>query len=402
MANPLNPVCVDYETAILLPGGKTQASVEYYREDFRAISCAFTECRNGELFSWFAIGESKIKEELRKLQGRPLIAHNVSFELGVSLCRFPDLKLDWSVDTMRLVQNYDNGGNDDAFERVILEPTDPDEEPEEEINYIGGFSLVNSCRRILQIEDHKAEAYRWLLENIDGVKKRNAGQFLDHLPEDILERYNIGDTENTFKLYEYLIEFFGRAKFNWQFDHGFYLSTLRHIVKAKIRGVLCDRKQILEKAKAVAGEIEEIEATFKARFKEEVERLERRRLLEEIRKRKTFRGKKRYLRRVKDNVAVKRKDVDFNVGSNKQLQMLFVDELKMQAKFFTAKGSPAFKASMLSQWGAGGEMLDKRRKRLLVLKQLANLYKLSEYDGRWHLSLKLAGTATGRFAGGNQ
>ncbi len=90
----------------------------------------------------------------------------------------------------------------------------------------------------------------------------------------------------------------------------------------------------------------------------------------------------------------------FNVGSNKQLAALFVGKLKMTPKFVTKTGQPSFKSAFLSQWGEGGDMLKKRRKRLLVLKQCDSLLALSEYDGRWHVDLKACGTTTGRFAGG--
>ena len=92
--------------------------------------------------------------------------------------------------------------------------------------------------------------------------------------------------------------------------------------------------------------------------------------------------------------------VRFNVGSNHQLRMIFVDILKMVPKFLTDKGSPSFKSPALPQWGEGGMLLGKRRKRLLVLKQATNLLILSGYDGRFHLDLKACGTSTGRYAGG--
>jgi hypothetical protein len=161
-----NPIAVDVETIEILPDGSIKASTEFYREGFRVSSCAFTERRNGEIFSWYAEdednihreleklvgrpfvvhncafterrngeifswyveGEDNVRAELEKLQGRNLVAHNIQFEIGVSRCRFPGLNLNWACDTMRLVQNYDNGGGDDAFERIVLDPEDYDEE----------------------------------------------------------------------------------------------------------------------------------------------------------------------------------------------------------------------------------------------------------------------------------
>jgi DNA polymerase I-like protein with 3'-5' exonuclease and polymerase domains len=106
--------------------------------------------------------------------------------------------------------------------------------------------------------------------------------------------------------------------------------------------------------------------------------------------------------RAKDNKNKYDVHVRFNVGSNKQLEMLFCGELGMVAQFKTEKDSPSFKSCFLHQWGDGGTILAKRRKRLLVLKQAQALYELSAYDGRWHMDLKACGTATGRFAGGSR
>ena len=45
-------------------------------------------------------------------------------------------------------------------------------------------------------------------------------------------------------------------------------------------------------------------------------------------------------------------------------------------------------------------MLVRRRKRLLVKQQAQALIALAEYDGHWHPDIRVAGTATGRMAGG--
>lgn len=404
----LSPIVIDYETAIVLPDGSTQASTEFYRHDFVVLSCAFSELGNDLKFhSWFVSGEMAVRQELLKIGKRPVIVHNAQFEIGVTKCRFPDIELNWYCDTMRLVQNYDNGGGEDAFERLILDPTeedleDPEYEPKEKINYVGGFGLVNAAKRILDKPNHKLEAHQWLIDNVPGVKKKNAGQFLDRLPPDILERYNIADTETTYELYKFLTGFYDSICFDWRFDHGLYLSTVYQLIESKIRGVSVDREQAIVNAEKVILEIKEIEDQFKQHFAKEIVVIEQMRLEAALKKRKSDKGREKYKVRLEQDPELYRKDVAFNVGSNAQLQTLFVDVLKMQAKFFTKKGSPAFKSSMLHQWGEGGLMLGKRRKRLLVLKQLCNIIKLAEFDGRWHLDLKAVGTATSRLSGGKQ
>ena len=406
-----NPVVFDFETVEIMPDGSTRGSTEFYRHNFRASSCAFSERRDGRVVSWYVDGEDRIREELLKLQGRPLIAHNIQFEMGVCKCRFPDVPVNLYCDTMRLVQNYDNGGGDDAFEIIVVdrdEGFDEDEMEQEQdkegVKYrpLQGLGLVISCKRILGLEDHKKEAHDWIYANVPEAKKGKAGAHLDKLPEDILERYNLLDVERTLALYEHITEHFLTIDFDWGFDHALYLNTTRFMVDAKIRGVRVERDTAAENARKVAREMVQIEQEFRQRFETEIQQVERARLLKRIRKLKTLKGRKAYVRRAKASPYSKewQEDVAFNVGSNQQLAHLFVDVLKIQPKFFTAKGSPAFKSTMLGQWGEGGLLLGTRRKRMLVLKQLCNLYKLTEYDERFHIDIKAAGTATGRAAGG--
>jgi hypothetical protein len=172
------------------------------------------------------------------------------------------------------------------------------------------------------------------------------------------------------------------------------------VVAAKIRGVHVERDQLVTNGEAVLKEIEAIDEAFLARFAEEIKQVERMKLLKRIQKLKKLKGRKNYVKRLRAKPELFDKEIAFKTSSNSQLAMLFVDVLKIAPKFFTAKGSPAFKSTMLGQWGTGGEMLGTRRKRLLVLKQICNLLKVTEYDGRYHIDLKLSSVATGRFAGG--
>lgn len=402
----MSPVAYDYETIEVFSDGSTKASTEYYRDNFRVASCAFTERRGSEIVSWYTEGEQATLEALQQLGNRPVIVHNAAFEMGVTKCRFPQLNLNWHADTMRLVQNYDNCGGDDAFERIVLDPEDFDEdELEEEANIkyrpMSGSGLVVSCKRILGLEDHKKPAHDWIYANVPEAKKGKAGQHLDKLPPEILEAYTVADTERTLALYEHITEHFVKVDYDWSMDHALYLSTVGYVVGSKILGVPVNRNGLLEDGEKVLQGIAEIENRFKERFAEEIKQVEKWRLEKRLSKYKTEDGKKKYLDNLPNRPDLYEKEISFNVGSNDQLQYLFTQVLKMEAKFFTAKNSPSFKSTMLSQWGDGGLLLGKRRKRLLVLKQICNLYKVSEYDNRFHPDLKTASVATGRFAGGS-
>jgi hypothetical protein len=399
-------VALDYETVELLPNGSTVASTEYYRDNFRVLSAAFSWRDGDHIRSKYVVGESAVQKTLATFKETHLVAHNCQFEIGVTRCRFPDLRLNWFADTMRMAQVYDNGGDENAFEVIHLVDQEVGEDPDGEEDDaepkvkkipLSGFGLVKCVKRILGLPDHKIEAYEYLRSQ--GVKKGQEGAHLNLLPPDLLERYNIADTENTLRLYEHLEEKFLELDYNWRFDHELFLSTVHYLVDSKIRGVYVDRERLAAYVEKVSLEIDAISQAFKDHFKEEIKVVERMRLIKRLRKYKKLKGKKQYLKNRPEKDWSK--NVLFNTGSNEQLKMLFVDVLKIEPKFFTAKGSPAFRSSMLGQWGDGGLMLQKRRKRLIVLKQAENLLKLSEYDGRFHIDLKAVGTSTGRAAGGN-
>lgn len=396
-------VVIDFETELDGVG-----STDFWHPGFRVVSMAASWlAADGAVTSEFIEGENACFYFLERLarEQLPLVAHNVQFEMGVARCRFPELRLPWVADTMRLVQCHDNGGPD-AFIDVPaslddeLDAAERGEEGGDEREYIGGLGLAVAVRRVLgEADSHKAEAYQWL--RASGVKKGQEGKHLGRLPVDLLRRYNIGDTEATLRLYRFLLDRFAAIGYDWRLDHHLYFSSVRRLVDAKIRGVAVDRESLQAYAETVRVEIAEIGETFRRRYAAEVAAVERRRLLDEVRERKTLRGRKGFLRRYRGGAAAAVKAVRFNVGSNLQLAALFVDHLGMEPKFRTDKGAPSFRSAVLDQWGEGGGLLKKRRKRLLVLKQAESLLELSSVDGRWHLSLKACGTATGRFSGGN-
>jgi hypothetical protein len=65
-----------------------------------------------------------------------------------------------------------------------------------------------------------------------------------------------------------------------------------------------------------------------------------------------------------------------------------------------APAAPSFSSKFARQWGEAGLMLKSQGTIMIELKQAENLLALSEADGRWHVSLKVASTRNGRLSGG--
>lgn len=393
-----SPVAIDFETAL---GG--EPSLEFWHPDFRVVSLAISCGTFGQTpISAFVEGENECRDLLEQLANReaPIVAHNAQFEEGVLRCRFAAVagRLRWHADTMRLVQVYDGGGDGAfAYPASLDDQLDSAEVGDIEPESIDGLGLDMACRRILREPSIKEPFYREI--RAAGAKRGKEAENLHLLPS--LKDYNVSDSEATLRLYNFITERFRREGYDWRIDHQLYFSTLHHVVAAKIRGVPVERDRLSIYRGTVAGELQRFGDEFRERYEHQILAVERQRLLDGIRKRKTLRGRRRFVAGYRAGNAGNVRDVRFNVGSNKQLASLFVDQLGIRPKFFTATGQPAFKSSMLSQWGEGGELLKTRRKRLLVLKQSDALLALSAFDGRWHLDMKLAGTATGRLAGGS-
>lgn len=396
-------VCVDFETALIFPDGRTEASVQAHLPDFRILSCAFTWMENDKMVSDFVQGEDLVREKLKILESSQaeLLAHNISFEMHVSMCRFPDLNLNWAYDTMRLVQNWDNGGDKYAFETIILEG-ETDEDIEIKKAPLSGLGLVVSLKRVFGNEyvDHKERAYNWIKENVPEAKGKKPGLFLDRLPADEMRIYNIGDTEQTLRLYNEITRQFASINYDWRPDHQLYLSTVRLVNGSKYRGVSVDRGSLSTNREIVFKQIAKITDEFFSSFGVEIKSVERDKLELYCSKPKTEKGRTKRREKCIPDSEIWNKNIRFNEGSNKQLAELFIGKLGIQPKFFTKKGQPSFKSSLLNQWGRGGEILLTRRKRLIVLKQMDALLEVSSYDGRWRIDLKVASTSTGRMSGG--
>lgn len=393
-------IALDYETVELTKDGPV-ASTEAYRPNFRVDSCALAFIDGSP--SEFIRGEESILERLEQLQDDDFVVHNAQFEAMVTRCRFPSLNLKWHADTMRLAQNYDNGGDDSAFEYIVDEEEvlEDGDMPIVRRKPISGLGLVVCSKRILGSNDsHKDEAYHWLHE-YHPTSKGKEGRHLHLLPPDILARYNIADAEITLKLYTHITEYFATIGYDWTFDYRLFMSTVNHIVDSKIRGVVVDRILLETNSTIVRSEVKTIEEAFRTKYAKDMAAIEYQRAITWILSPKTLKGQRKRLATyyVGTNKAMT-KALKFNTGSNKQLAELFMGRLDIKPEFFTDKGAPSFKSAMLSQWGEGGEMLKTRRKRMLVLSQMESLEELSKFDGRWHVDLKVSSASTGRMAGG--
>lgn len=360
------------------------SGLDFWSPNFVVASMAVSyRSEDGILVSRFT--ETNIRRWLEQLAENqvPVIVYNAGFELGVLKCCYPDIKLNIHADVMRLVQVYDCGTKD---YHIFLE--DLDDEDAEDVE--DGFGLKTAGPRILgsDFSNTHETAYAWIRENLD-VKRGKEGAFLGSLPRDILREYNTADTDNTIRLYEKITKEFGRIGYDWKPDHALYLNVTRLIVESKTRGVRIDRERLQAYAVQVEAEVKDIERKFCSALAGPIEEVQRLKLEEARSKYKTDKGR------------AGAKVDEFNPGSNKQLAMLFVNVMRMPIQFTSATGQPSFKKSHLHTWGDGGEILLARRQRLLVLKQVQNLLRLSEDDGRWHIGLKSIGTSTGRFAGGN-
>lgn len=404
-------VAIDYETM-----DDRGASFEYFRKDFRvfSLSCAFRDPGNGEIITWFSNNPTKIVAKLADLARakHQIVAHNLPYEYGVTRACYPHIHLNWHADTMRLAQVRDGGGDEfnppelSMEQSIALELGEMSEKEASALQRKGvGLSLEACAQRFLSdpgLHNHKKPAHDWLQEH-KGIKK-NFGRELHHLPYELLEQYNNADTRVTLLLYEECIKWAKLANYDWQKDHTLYLMRGRLITDAYARGILIDKDALFQYILEVEAEIKAIEAqfvAFMAPYSQFV--MDIRRAVVDLwandPKLKSDRARANRRAKVLEGKEDKRWKV-FNTGSSKQLQLLFVDVLKIKPQFLTKKESPSFKTTHLHQWGEGGLILQKRRKRLLVLQQCVNTYVAALYDDRVHCSVRVSGTRTNRTSGG--
>lgn len=389
---------MDFETALT----DGTPSTDFYRHDFRVISTAISYYGpNGEIKSKYVEGEDDSRKLLEMCGDTPLIAHNLPFDKGVAVCRFPDIKSNWKWCTQRLVQNWDGSGKPNYQKKREVE----DLSFEEQIDLLRdgglenttqqGLSLEASISRILPIEyhNHKKPYHDWIRENVS--KQGKPGQFLTSLPPDMLEAYNIADTECTLRLFTEVMRLLKESGFNPEKDHGFYLSTCDHVISSKIRGVLVDRHGTSEFKERTVAEVQKIDQEFRETFKSEIAEIEQENYDKIIASKKQEKTKEKWKQKLEEDPS----QYILNLNSGLQKQRLFMGKLGLKPKFLTKKGNPSFAAAHMPTWGKGGKILATRSKKVKLIEFSDKLLTKSEYDGRVHLELKVAATRNNRLAG---
>jgi DNA polymerase I-like protein with 3'-5' exonuclease and polymerase domains len=212
-----------------------------------------------------------------------------------------------------------------------------------------------------------------------------SAEYLEKVPYEIIKEYNCMDCVWTLKLYESITKAFAEEGYDWTVDHGLYLSMVNRIIGAQIRGILIDRNGLEAYQERVEEEIEDITTRLYKRFGKEIEQV-RQILLQKA-------NAKRKKKMLTEPPA-------FNIASKDHLAMLCVDVLGMEVKKTTPSGKASFRAADLHLWGDVGKILGKRGKRCIVLQQCKSVLEFSEADGRFHPSIKVTGTVTGRLASG--
>lgn len=399
-------IALDYETV-----DSRGASFEYFRKDFKLLSLSLTwRNEQGELESWFDTRPSEMYEKLKWLSDTqiPVVVHNFQFEYGVTHTLYPDLNINWHLDTMRLAKLRDGGG-DEFNVPMLTQEQEIDialgEYTEKDVRKSWAKSLGNSleacARRFLgeQNHDHKKAAHDYL-RDVHGIT-RNHGGNLHLLPYRILRDYNIADTETTLLIYENSIQYFSDIGFKLKQDTQLYNMRVKHVAEAHVRGLRIDRDALLKYILEIEAEVADIERQFKKMFKEELRKVRKWLYLEKRLEMLALSADRYKQKRWEKYMSNPAEITTFNFNSSaRHLPMLFMGQLKIKPTFRTAKGAPSFKASHLSQWGEGGKVLIKRKKRLLVLQQAVAIYIASAYDGLLHQAVKASGTRTNRVSSG--
>jgi hypothetical protein len=375
-------VVLDFETALL----DGSPSLDYYRKDFRAISCAFAwRDENGEIISRCIKGEEDINHFLGTFKNTVFIVHNYAFDEAVMICRFPEHVGRIKIDTMRLSQMADNGGKEYVLESEKTFDAILDEL--EGMRNISGLSLEACNSRLGDKKYYKhKEPYKKLMLDRGGSKRS-----FELLTEEELYEYNTLDAIVTLDLYEKVTELLTSRGIDWKMDHKLYRSVCKQTILSKCRGVCVDKVALDQHINLMASNLDACERDFKERFSKEIAEIEAEMLVLALSLKSTEAGKNK----------VRENPPKFNMGSKTQLERLYVGKLGIKPMFFTPTGRPSFSVKLLSQWGEAGKYLDNKGKYMIEKAQGEALKKLSEYDGKWHIDIKVAAARSGRLAGGN-
>ena len=397
MTEPKNVVALDFETT----------GLGVYKSGIKVTSISLSRYIKGKIHNIFIDDEHKIYKTLQNLANNkvPVIVYNYGFEALVMHCKYPGIKLNVTGDVLRLVQQEGTQWGKRAF------------------------SLKNAVVMLLPRKYHGYEndIKNWIIENVtylaaDGKTKSpnslNWGRFIYLAPHDKLKRYNELDTEMTLRIYEAIWEkwFVEEPEYlkskhknitddelytieEMSFDHAIYLLNCERVARAEARGMQVDIYELLCGFHSAKNKLETMESRFFEQHKDGIAEVQRRRAKSLwLEKQNTLKSKK-YLE-IWTLEYAKSKIKPFNYNSDLDLKMLLVDVYGQVPKYFSKKTKrPSFSAKVMHQW-TGIDILKEKGALEQAMKQARNLIYLSFEDGLYHPSIKVAGTTTGRLAGG--
>jgi len=173
MPHPRKVVSLDFETKTL----------NMYMPFAKVVSVAISWTINGKIVSKYVDHPVKIRKILLSLEKRqtPILVYNYGFEALVMMTQYSDIKLNFQVDLLRLVQQ------------------EATKWPEK------SFSLKVAVKKLLPRKFHGYEdkLKNWIKKNIvytDVYGKKKApnddtwGRFINKGPDDLLKEYNTIDT----------------------------------------------------------------------------------------------------------------------------------------------------------------------------------------------------------------
>ena len=375
--------------------------LEMWRDDVPVKCMALSWRHNGEIVSKFFDGMDAMRQGLQTLvnQKATVLVYNVGFEALVLQAKFPDIPLLTEckiIDVLRLTQLWDTSQMSWGLKAAVARLLPQNAGYEDKIYQ----KLVTQLPEYLEKVKRKAKALikeqpelalehreRVAIEHVAKQNKSKLGAFLIAADGATLREYNVLDAELTLQLYEEYCKGFTLQNFDWKHDHTLYLNSGLHIARSIGQGIFVDvprlQAHIAERETLVTKCIQKFETTYKT----------------ELAAWKQLHN-----------------TTEFNIHSGKQLQSFVCDFMKVPPKFFTGKGSPSFKDEHLPTYGVIGELIrgsieiatDSGTKTVpratveLSLKQAKSLLALSESDSKWHFSMRLTGTVSGRYTTGGE
>jgi len=389
-------VALDFETT----------GLDYYKPEFRVTDLALS-WRNdeGDIANHYCQGEQAILQALEALQEKnvTLVVHNAFFDIGCLQARFPSIQFDKWYDTARLAQVGDAGEGQEMYAHRYLAQGGEIQK---------GLSLVACCSRWLNCDkhNHKDEAHSWIRENVG--KNVVCGEHLDKLPDDIMMRYNLADTDNTLLLFENITKQFVIDGYtNFELDHQLYRVRVHQLINSFIKGTPVDAARLDDCILSLEDDLDGIYQRFLAEHKNDILKC----IAIKIKAyctddRLTDRGREgRWMKIALGKPFAGRPAIcGFNINSAKDLSLLYEHVLGIKPPFYTrpnkktgsAGGNNSFKKAHLPAWHESGKILADKGNLKIALSQSQSLKELQSEDGRWHIGMRATGTKTGRLSGG--